>query len=263
MKQFLLLLSIFITLACGSDQTTKTTLFGEFQPGASKEYSIIGVTPFYDKEMINLKYSFYINDDTGLNLLKDSLTAGPERYSISLDDKMFSVYLVKGKEMLHPSININPINRNVIFNRHYFDFDPSQLTRLREKYPIEYTIDWLEFSTENEYFAFLSDHKNDDKLLCYQDNSSEYDGEGVIFIKKTDKITTWREGMDLLISITTKISNDDRECTVSYNPSEDESVKFKYVVYSNKQIYDKVNHNQFDKQDWVKSAKGIIVYWKK
>jgi len=180
MKYFLFFLTFSFIFIYGCDRPSKNVLFSDFPEGASKEYSVIGVSAFYDKEMINKNYTFYINDDIGLKSLKDSLIAGSEAYTMSPDDKMFHVFLVKGKEMLNPSIHINPNNENIIFNGRYFDFDPGQLLRLNKKYPVNYSLESIEFSTQTECEHFLSEHQNDDRLLCYKNITSVYNGEATV-----------------------------------------------------------------------------------
>ena len=230
MKHFLFpsgLLLIFIT-GCGGP--SRNDLFSEFPEGTSKEYSVIGVSAFYDKDIM------------------------------SPDDKMFHVYLIKGKEMLSPSININPINENIIFNGRYFDFDPNQLRRLNKKYPIDYSVELMEFSTQTECDHFLLEHQNDTSLLCFKNLTSGYNGEATVYISSED-VMIWRKGIDLIKSITDSITVDDRECSISYLPTDNEGERYQYTIHSSKLIYNRIKHNKIDKQEWLQNKKKLLVYW--
>jgi hypothetical protein len=262
-RVFLFTIIIILTIACKNTKQARTALFKDAIPVNGNDLQIIGVTPLYDKDKINKKYTFHISDSEGLTYFRDSILSGAENFSMTPDDYSLLIYIINGKEAENP-ITVNPQNKNIIYNHKYYDFDPSQLEALGKKYPIDYRIENIVFESEEKYFNFILNHKTDTALLFYENITSEFPGQATIFIKKDSEVNSWEKGMGILKSEIKKITNNESEYLLIYTPQENETDKYQFGISSNESLYNKLQNPGFEKTSWIKkTSREIIAYWKK
>lgn len=252
-----------MTVACKNTKQSQTALFKDVIQTTGNDIQIIGVTPLYDKDKINKKYTFYINDSEGLKYFKDSIFSGSENFSMTPDDYSLDIYTINGKEAKNPTITVNPQNENIIYNRRYYDFDPKQLEKLAKKYPIDYRIENVVFESEEKYLDFILNHKTDTALLFYENITSEFPGQATIFIKKSSEVNSWEKGMGILESEIKKLTNSENEYLLMYTPQEDETDMYQFGVSSSESLYSKLQNSNFEKTNWTKTSREILVYWNK
>ncbi len=174
-------------------------------------------------------------------------------------------FLLKGKEVQSVQIVVYPsrgnINTDVLGSYAYYTFDTTQLLDAHKKYPINYFVKLLIWNKKQEFLDFLSLHKNDSNLLCYQNNTLEHDGIGTIIIQKDDNITDFIKAENYVATILEKITKNENEYLIGFVPRPNKSI-FTIEVQTSNEIYDKIRDNLLKVMPWESNKIQVLTYWR-
>lgn len=254
---FLFLLST--KLFCQSD-----LLFKKLK--VSDSTKLLCVTDYFDSQQINKRFSFFCDNKREVLDIVKSFRVGKRVPEIG-EGKEIHIYVLKGKEVQQIQVLINPryrnVNTDVLGQFNYYFFDTTQLLLAHKKYPVFYKTKWLTFGTKKELDIFIKSFRNDNNLLCYQDNTAVYPGSGIIYINKDKDVNSARKGEMLLENAFSKLkATDEKDYSIGLLFDESGSSSYKFRVECSKELFDKINNPKLQKGKWVEYKYELLTYWR-
>lgn len=229
------------------------------------ETKVICLTNYSDSLQLNKRFTFYCKDQNEVAKIFNSFKVG-EKVKEIYDTNAVNLYVLKGKEILSFQMLINPLNSNVntdVFGHYgYYSFDTTYLINANRKYPISYKAKWLTFDTKKEFKEFIEAHKNDTTLLCYQDNTHQYPGMGMIYYSNDKTTTTPQEAYKLLIKTFNKINSIDEAYLIGILLEKGNVMSFNYQIECSKLLFDKFDNPNYTKGEWMQNKYQLLTYWK-
>ena len=251
MKLILIILSIFrsTNLLYGQDQL----LFQKYNFDTS--YKVIGVGEY------NREKSFYVFSLADLNKIKSSIKFGKKIENSTYDNYGLNIYIIKDKEIQKDKLYISLEYSTINIDGKYYEFDISQLVFLSEKYPINYTFGWSIFKSKKEFKKSILSDASNKKFICYQNHTLRFGGLCYICIDRNAKCTTGEQGIEIIKQKLLDLGFKGIDFLIEYEPTFDESKKFKLSLQATKDKYDKLKGDNFQKSKWRVNEFNILSYW--
>ncbi len=262
MKHCLALVLLFLVSSFCYSQNTQL-----FKKVKQSDYlKIICLTDHLDSLQINNKFSFFCEKPEEVKDVLSTFFVGDKTRQIGEGNEMH-IFLLRNKEIQPGQILINPrysnVNTNVLGNFEYYTFDTIQLTNSHKKYPVNYTCKRITFDSKKEFDFFLSVHKNDSSLLCFQNWTQPYAGTGIITIKKDKVVKDGFKGEDYLDAILKKLVSNENDYSIGFIPKEFNNDIYTFEVDCSKEVFDKIQDERCQKQGWTMSKFELLTYWRK
>jgi len=231
----------------------------------SDSIHLLCVTDHLDSLQLNQRFSFYCNNINEVMDIFRTFKVGKKVQEIGQRDGAH-IYILKGKEVQPIQIVINPryqnVNTDVLGDFNYYFFDTTQLLEAHKKYPVSYKAKWLTLDTKQEFNNFIQLHRYDPTLLCYEDNTLEYEGSGIIYINKEDAGNNAEKGEKLLNAAFKKLTSTEDDYSIGLLFDERNTLRYKFKIECGKALFDKVKNIKFQKGKWTQNKFELLTYWK-
>lgn len=231
----------------------------------SDSLGLICLTDYLDSLQQNKRFSFYCNSQNEVTDIFQTFKVGKIVPQIG-ESKEVHIYILKGKEIQQIQIVINPryqnVNTDVLGEFNYYFFDTTQLLDAHKKYPISYKAKWLTFDTKQQFDNFIQTHNSDSTFLCYEDNTLEYPGSGIIYVKKDKDINTSPKAEKLLENAFKRLTPNEDDYSIGLLFDEGNVSQYKYEIECSKELFDKVNNAKFIKGRWIQNKFELLTYWR-
>ena len=226
---------------------------------------LICVTDHLDSFQLNKRFSFYCDNLIKVTDIVRTFKVGKEVSQIGEGNEIH-IYILKGKEVQPIQVMINPryqnVNTDVLGEFNYYFFDTTQLKNANKKYPISYKAKWLTLDTKEEFDSFIQSHLFDTTLLCYEDNTLEYEGSTIIYIKKDKEINTAPKGEKLIENAFKKLTPNEDDYSIGLLFDEGNVSQYKFEIECSKELFDKLNSVKFQKGKWTQNKFELLTYWR-
>lgn len=254
---------LLLLLLSKNTYSQKDLLFRKIK--VTEETKLICLTDHLDTLQLRKRFTFYCGDQNQVATIFNSFKVGEKVHQIGEGNEVH-IYILKGKEIQPIQIMINPkytnVNTDVFGEFEYYSFDTSQLINAHKYYPIAYKAKWLTFDTKKEFDDFITVHRNDTTLLCYEDNTNEYAGSGIGYVTKDKTTTIAPEAEKFLGKAFKKITSNEEDYSIGLLFDEGNIKSFKYHVECSKTLFDKLENPKFTKGKWRQNKFELLTYWR-
>jgi len=264
MKKIIIVLLTCMAVIKGYAQPPNL-LFGKFKFDSS--YQLVGLCPYEDdtKEYKNL--TFLIKDTTLLKKAFSTTVYGERILKPLHEENSLEIYVVTNKKIVE-NYSVSPKYNDVFFYVNdttpaTFEFNPADLITTSNVHPLNYIAKLIAFKTKEELNNFLKINLRKENFLCYDDITEQGEGKFYIVIKSGVDIKNASQGMDLIKSALRKITPNENDYLIGYEPNLSDLTVLKYFVSTSKNVYDKFNLVKYPKGNWIQHKIEIFAYWAK
>jgi len=260
MKFIIIILAVF-----GSTENIvgqDTTLFQKYKFDSSCK--LLAVCSYNEENIIcNKDFSFYIENLSDIISFRQQIKLGKPLERAISDENTLDIYIVKDKEIQDEEIYVNIENSNIIINGQKYYFDVSQLRKMHNSFPINYSFKWETLKSEKKFKNKTKSYTTNKNILAYQDNTFEFGGICEIFINRNSKCTSGRQGIQIIEQKLLNLGYKETDFLIGYVPTSDEDKTFKLTFQATKDKYDKLIGSNFKKGKWKSNDYEILSYWRK
>lgn len=244
-RKLLLMLTLFYTVCTMAQQTIIDKLnFGD-------NTILVGMASDYNTNKAYDKLNFIIDNPSDLKDLKLNFEHGYELSTKLTDENHFMIYAIKDKKIIDQWL-VNPKIYNVYYNGIAYSFDADKLEEIAAAYPLNVSIERMQFKNEKEYKKLKKAIDKDPSIILFYEPSFVFEGTYEISLPKDKTIKTAEEAEAYFNQLIKPLTN--KQYSVSYALNErnlmDRS-QFTLIVSGPKVIFDKLPTNKGTKGEWT------------